>query len=446
MCTRLAAWLAAVSLASGCSLILDTNDLPKNVDGPPQPMFDAPPDARYADANPINLHLDSADPAVIDEGVGTDGGRPAVVTIEAGDLLASATVEVAWVDTGTPDGVMIETSVVSGGRMKIALALRVPVNDLQPEGVMRPLRITATQMVGGMPVSADLDIMVRGHDELDLVAPTNLDTTLPAYAPDVVRSRITIADGITVTASGLNPLYLTSIGELRIDGVLDASATGAGPGPGGCVGGVPGAGGGCTQGAGGGGIAAAPMSAGSGGGGSYGTMGTGNAGAVTGNPPLVPLGFLTDHPENRGHGGAGGATGALGAGNPGRGGHGGGTVVLVAGGAVHVGANGRVLANGEPGVNDSSLNVAGDGGGGSGGAILIRSTAAIDAMPTVPWAIAIGLNQPAQSTAGKGGNGRIRIDTPIGAVGPMGNPAATLGPTWKTPEVLVTGDSGHVEL
>lgn len=46
------AWLAAATLGSGCSLILNTDDLPARSDGPPGQIDAGMPDSMLPDANP----------------------------------------------------------------------------------------------------------------------------------------------------------------------------------------------------------------------------------------------------------------------------------------------------------------------------------------------------------------------------------------------------------
>src|SRR5688572_11995545 len=329
---------------SACSLILDTGNLPTP---------DGAPDARY-DADPSMLRIEDVEPAAIDEGVGTGGGRPAQIFVDAPNLIAGATIEVAWEDTGLPeeepDPELVD-SVVSSGRQALGLSIRVPELPTLDEGATRAIRVTVTQLVDGTPISATATIDVRGH--VPFVATAAIDTD----ALDPQRLYSSISFPVDTHATGSLPLILRTVGPVTIEAQVDVSGIGAagtgGPGAGGCIGGAgaadlelggQGQAGACGDGGGAGGAAGAD-----GGGGGYGTEGNGGdgiGGAASGAAMLVPL---SPQPAgaNHGNGGGGGGAGTLGQG--GDGGHGGGVVAIFAAGRITIGTNGRVAATGGDG-------------------------------------------------------------------------------------------------
>src|SRR5690242_17035435 len=89
---RTLAALIASSALSGCSLLYNPNNLP----APPTP--DAAPDgaeidAYVADANPGLVELLDVGPAVLLEGQGVGGARPAVLVLVGHQLVGPVTVE-----------------------------------------------------------------------------------------------------------------------------------------------------------------------------------------------------------------------------------------------------------------------------------------------------------------------------------------------------------------
>src|SRR5687767_9827849 len=83
--TRLLSLVVGVGLA-GCSVIYDADDLRNK------------PDAIPLDADPSMLALDSVDPPELLEGVGDDGGRPALLLINGESIVDSAEVTVELLD------------------------------------------------------------------------------------------------------------------------------------------------------------------------------------------------------------------------------------------------------------------------------------------------------------------------------------------------------------
>src|SRR5687768_9174555 len=96
--------------ATGCSLIYDADDLTatRPVDAGP----DAPVDAIVDDANITALELTGVSPAMVDEGSGTGGSRPAVVVIEGSNIEASmAVVTVAFADEQAESATIVAQAV-----------------------------------------------------------------------------------------------------------------------------------------------------------------------------------------------------------------------------------------------------------------------------------------------------------------------------------------------
>jgi hypothetical protein len=199
----------------------------------------------------------------------------------------------------------------------------------------------------------------------------------------VIRCRDFVIGASThLTVTGSRALVVLASGEIRIEGVLEASANGSTGGAGGFGGGgrgAPGAG----PGAGSGGSTDA-MSFDSGGGSGAGNGGAGGAGGVGGGQGPAVAGLATGdrtlRPLYGGSGGGGGAdTGDAGGG-------GGGAIqlsaarqILVTGTIVTVGAGGG------RGTAPTLSNFGGGSGGGSGGAVLLEAPEI-----TVDGGIAVG--------------------------------------------------------
>jgi hypothetical protein len=172
----------------------------------------------------------------------------------------------------------------------------------------------------------------------------------------------------TVSVRGMRPLVIIARGEIRLTGVLDASATGSEPGPGGFG---PGEG----EGAGGSGSHAGNSQDGGGGGGGHGSAGgaggigtcvgndcgdAGMGGAVYGTTELAVL-----------QGGASGGAGSVLMPSekcvPAAGGGGGGAVQLTARLRLRIDATGGVNVGGGGGAGGAPDLDCGDNGGGAGG-------------------------------------------------------------------------------
>ena len=427
---------------SGCSLLFDTDKLPVKADADPTRT----PDALPVDSNPNALDLRNVTPAVIDEGVGTDGGRPALVFVEATDLFQPA-ISLEWVPPSTDELPEVAQQDVSPGAHAIGLALRVPVDTMNDSG-MRTLRINVMNTGGNADA---IELQVRALPQIEPG-----DNLPPALAARYSRVRL---DQVTDLSGRTEPVHLRVTGSIRIDQVVDVDGVGKDAGPGGCDGGDPGAAASC--GAGGGQPGSSPSlgivgNGGGGGGGGYG--GTGNPGgagamgasggmggaeyAADPRDMLVPLGVSGRH---EGYGGGGGGLNGLvggGLGGGGIGGGGGGVLELSAGGNIVLDA--AVRAKGGDGTQNGS-----GGGGGSGGAILVRAGGAITSAGKLSAPPGIG-----PGNGGDGSAGRIRIDSATGDVAGMAiDPPAMPGPAWDasapsivrsvTTNITLRGPSGR---
>jgi hypothetical protein len=182
----------------------------------------------------------------------------------------------------------------------------------------------------------------------------------------------------TLDVRGPNPVALVALGDITINGIVDAQGSGSNgcgsgsdvrdPGPGGFAGGQSETAG---SGKGGGGSGSSVSSEESGGGGA-GHAATGGSGAKPTLHVTSPAGgsITGDEQVTVLFGGAGGGGGGSGGNSGGDGGGGGGAVQLVAGGTVRIaGANHGINASGCGGEGASDSG----GGGGAGGTILIEA-------------------------------------------------------------------------
>jgi hypothetical protein len=177
----------------------------------------------------------------------------------------------------------------------------------------------------------------------------------------VVRLRgLSVTNNHVLQLVGDKPIVILVAGNVVVDsgGMIDASASGATPGPGGSTANL------CTSNA--TGLGAAGSSGWGGGGGGFGTNGgyggydpSGRPGAMTGNTGISPL--------------RGGCSGGVGGGNTAMPGAGGGAFELDASGTISIGATGaaNLVASGG-GAPSTSF---GGNGGGAGGAVVLVSPA-----------------------------------------------------------------------
>jgi len=315
-----------------------------------------------------------------------------------------------------------------------------------------------TDAGGGLFVPANLDNSYWGlcQTDLTLSGKVTIDTTtskvtsgsLPAgvglYCTKeycvLTVNKLTLDQGSELRIEGKRPLIIVAMGDIAIDGVINAAASGLSAGPGGHLGG---AGDQKADGCGGGG---APGERDGGAGGSFGGYGgKGGNGSVATAPCQDPWvvghkvpGCLT--PLQGGFGGAGGGDNkSLGSGGGGHGGAGGGGVQLTSAGNITIKKKGVITAAGG-GAQGGGTSRGGGGGGGSGGGILleakkvtIEGVVAANGGGGGGGAVAFHGGNPgtpgAGATAASGGSGgkdkALGIDLSIGGNGGAGS-AATL--------------------
>jgi hypothetical protein len=389
----------------GCSLIYSSDRLPA--------LNDAPP----ADVNPPGLTIERVSPAVLLEGQGDGGSRPAVLVVHGTNIAAGATVMVT-----THPGEMNNASVMVDNAAAVVDAygqsIAVPITlyvdkNIGPSQSIR-LDVTVIQAPPNAEIRATL-----GDDEdpaLTLQGLPELEGTLAAMI-EPLYSKI---DVTAIPTAGLTgPLILRSTSSIKIagSGPLALNADGQDPGPGGFRGGEGGPGG--VLGPGGEGKEGLGPGGGrpSGGGAGFarpGDAGTGAQGPVAGEPALTTL--TTPDSRNRGSGGAGGRGGGLLGGPGGTGGGGGGALELTAGGDLTVEVS--IEAKGAAGTGGTNGGT--PGGGGSGGVVLLRTGGTLTL--AAPGVTATGGPKGGAANAGDGSEGRIRIDAPDPAVMIMSAP------------------------
>ena len=254
---------------------------------------------------------------------------------------------------------------------------------------------------------ADADFDSGTYDGSSIPGITGLKPSIVIDTSDLTRngsynfSSFTIREGDTVRVRGANPLILKVLGDMKIDGKLDASGYSGDAngfkgiaGPGGSDGGSN-----CGDGSGlGGGIASTVETGTGAGGGSHASLGTaggesygfdgGLAGGAYGDALLPTL--------EGGSGGGGATAPSGGCANGEIGGGGGGAVEIAVGGTLSVGGLGLISVNGGDGGSSpyTSIYNGGGGGGGSAGSLKIFSDLII-------------LNNPIESLSARGGFGGV---------------------------------------
>jgi uncharacterized membrane protein YgcG len=222
----------------------------------------------------------------------------------------------------------------------------------------------------------------------------------------LVMKSLTLSSLSTLHLIGDKPVILLVYGDANIDGVIDASAHRATPGPGGnrdCVAGTG------ANGSDGSGLYVSADGAGGGGFGSAGGTGAASNGMSTINAGGVVEGNLTLVPLRGGcRGGDGGKKGGGSSVAPA--GAGGGALQISAAG--HINISGSVLAVGGGG-GVSSESQAGGAGGGSGGAILLEGSN-----------VGLGASAVVSVNGGGGGAGQSGANT-AGIAGEDGHAAAS---------------------
>ncbi|MFQ5470553.1 MAG: hypothetical protein ACE5EH_09640, partial [Gammaproteobacteria bacterium] len=277
-------------------------------------------------------------------------------------------------------------------------------------------------LIGVLGSGEDGDFNAETYDGVSIAGITGTPPNFTIDTDEVTHGGVfsfasfQIPAGQVVRTKGSNPLILNVLGEVTIDGTLnakgfDGDAGGAG-GPGGGTGGS-----GCTTGSGlggGGGIADGDKS-GAGGAGfaSAGISGqqsfqtaVGVGGAVYGDSSLSTL--------YAGSGGGGAAAIAGGCVQGAHGGGGGGLVQINAGGAITVGILGLISSDGGVGGNKPQLAVVAGGGagGGSAGAIILKANDVLLNNPGASLSVRGGAGGASKyfAAGGAGGDGRVVIE------------------------------------
>lgn len=250
-------------------------------------------------------------------------------------------------------------------------------------------------------------------------------------------SSVTIPAGVTVSATGTEPLIIRSTGPVVIDGTLDASG---GAGTNGVSFSTFGIGGAGVAGGGNGGngvfsASAGPLTGNAGTGQGAGLGGTGWSGAGgggyaanggTAGPTGGVGGSAYGSPDLAmmlGGSGGGGGSGGVNCGSGG-GGAGGGVIVIAAPSILITGA---VRANGGNGGSDGGGNC-GAGGAGSGGAVWLQAdildiTGSVTATGGV-GGVSTNVGSPYYGVGGNGANGRIRLDSSARTIAGVISPAS----------------------
>lgn len=421
-------------LVGACSIIFNTNDLPRISDAAPRPdgAFDAHVNA---DVNPGALSLTSVEPAAMNEGTGAANGRPVLLLVKGENIADDAKLEVVAGADAVPLGLVVGATTVSADHTMVVAPVTVPVLGSLADGAQLHLLAKVSQTGA---TAQTLDVKINGLDEFTSSGNVDAASLKPLY------SSATFSAATTFTGSA--PAHLRVTGGVTINASISADGSVTTAGPGGCAGGGSAGVGQCESGGGRNGTSGVSGASGGGGGfaelggdGSGGATGNGKGGMKTGDDMLVTLDYDPTTAGNRGNGGGGGGGGL---GNGGAGGGGGGTIEITAGGTITL-TSGTIHARGGNGALGTLTG--GDGGGGSGGVLLIRSAGGI--MSSGVWLAAAGGTSTNGSTNGNGGAGslgRIRVDTPTGTVTGMANtPSAKQGPMWAVgaPTVVRTAQA-----
>jgi hypothetical protein len=262
-------------------------------------------------------------------------------------------------NTDTGDGGIIDNDsgegVDAGGDAATSASL-----PFQPSNVL--LSAIDTSAAATADVSSNCQIQTDGATDCFPNGFASMDVTQSdsSKAHVIVVTSLTVEPSAKITVTGGLPLILISIGDIHLNGSIDANAAGSTHGPGGFTQETTNAAGGGPGGGGAGSDTAAAT------GGSY--CGLGGAGAVTGgSAAAVPAayGAVDLRPLAGGSSGGNGAAGGAGAG--------GGGIQIVSGGSFTM-AQGSYINVGGGGGNFGGDSTQNAGGGGTGGSILIEAT------------------------------------------------------------------------
>jgi hypothetical protein len=353
----------------------------------------------------------SACSAIVNPDEGRLGGGSDAGT-DTGTMTGDSSVPPGDADTGVPPSDTSVPPVDTGVPPGCEFDRRCDGDDLlicDAGDVMRvPCRLgcseaSGTATCGNMiPSNVDSDLWMESAEDLEVEGHLSLNTSecdsdavittvVPQTdAPELCVISVAafrIREGAAMSVFGSRPLVVMATDEVRIDGILDLSATGGESGPGGFRGGTGGGAvelwnGGGPFGGGVGGHEGAFDDGGGGGGGFCGGGGDGGDGGFggrasggTGGATVMPAWQLSPLFGGSGGGRGRGAFGSSGS-NAGFGGAGGGALQISTPTRIRLG--GRILAGGGgglPGRNlfGSTQNWGSGGGGGSGGAVLLEA-------------------------------------------------------------------------
>jgi hypothetical protein len=402
----------AASMLAGCSLLYNPNNLPS----PPDPVIpDGPPvDAREPDAPPIDvtaLKLGGALPAMLLEGQGDGGSRPAVVVVTGENIGPDATVTLV-APRGVTPAPMVQVDNAHAARAPNGHVLAVPVtlavDTGRATGTMA-LTVQVSQMTPTGPIAAMASNPVTVQYLPELTAAITDPAALAAKYSEVKLSGTVLSFPASASASRV---AIVAVASIDLGGV-HADAMGSVPGSGGGAGGpAKVVGGGPSGGQPGNFLVGNQGAVVAGGGGGYRVAGGGghDLGGNIAAPGGGPIGddFVSSYATNRSSGGGGGGMSA--------GGGGGGTIEITAGGTLKIGP---VSAGGAAGGGDGLLS--GAAGGGTGGTVVLRSKAGSATLGAVTVSAgAAGHNGALTPAAGAGSDGRVRYE----AVSVTGAPAA----------------------
>ncbi len=141
-------FLAVLVLVPGCTIVFNTNDLPRIADAPVDAV---PPDAAIGDAfiadvNSANLVLTSVEPTALVEGTGSAGGRPVVIVVRGENIDSTAVVSITPGADAVPIGLMmVGETVVSTDHTMAARAVTVPVLSSLAAGAHLGLQVSLVQ-------------------------------------------------------------------------------------------------------------------------------------------------------------------------------------------------------------------------------------------------------------------------------------------------------------
>lgn len=307
--------------------------------------YDELPPIEIPGPMPCELMVSEVGPAVISEGMGVGGSRPALIVISGQNLVNDNTIVAITAAGGLTrelriviDAAKIEVG-ARGTHLSVPVILPVDPSLMANENVVLDVKVEQGCSEGRVSGTVPGKLTLEGLGELT-------DAAMLLQSGTREFSQINVESGFLPTSlSGGAPIVLRSRSSVKIVPDILLNANGRVGGPAGGTGGQ---------------------------GGTSGSPGTPGTGPMPGLTSGAAGGFDTTDPGlntlnnlNRSSGGAGGSGGLIGSG--GNGGGGGGSIEISAGGDLQVG---KISARGAFGAVGSGGS---NGGGGSGGVILLRA-------------------------------------------------------------------------